>query len=374
MRKRRVFVSDKQTADVLRRTASNDQAEMETACREMAQSISQRMNKVLFGIEPEKDEQGAVIYDESNGVQYQEALTVDNQEVIQAPIYPGDIISDIFTVDFYGGDAFPMYPLHFVAPGTEAEYVAYAIPTHGAIPERKIEGDEVTLSTYRVANAINWNIKYSQMASINVLSEAMDTLRMGFTKRFNDDGWHTLLQAAKDRGLLIFDSAASNGQVTLVLIGLMKLAMRRNAGGNSASVNRFRMTDLYLSPEGIEDIRALTPAVIGEEAKGRVLVSPDEVVRSIYEVNLIDLDEFGQGQEYQKYYTDILSGSMNGSDNEIVVGIDLTHRSSYVMPVKEEVSLFPDPQMHRRQEIGFYGWAEIGMAVLDNRGLLIGSA
>jgi len=35
----------------------------------------------------------------------------------------------------------------------------------------------------------------------------------------------------------------------------MKTVMRRNGGGNSTSANRGQLTDLYVSPEAVEDIR-----------------------------------------------------------------------------------------------------------------------
>jgi hypothetical protein len=43
------------------------------------------------------------------------------------------------------------------------------------------------------------------------------------------------------------------------------------------------------------------------------------------------------------------------------------------MPVKQEVTIFEDPALHRQQRAGFYGWAELGFAVLDNRRILLAS-
>ena len=63
-------------------------------------------------------------------------------------------------------------------------------------------------------------------------------LEAGFVKKMNDDGWHTLLAAGVDRNVLVFDADASNGQFTKRLISLMKTVMRRNAGGNSGSLNQ----------------------------------------------------------------------------------------------------------------------------------------
>jgi len=43
------------------------------------------------------------------------------------------------------------------------------------------------------------------------------------------------------------------------------------------------------------------------------------------------------------------------------------------MPMRQEVSIFPDEMLHRQQRAGYYGWAEYGCAILDNRRVLLGS-
>ena len=44
-----------------------------------------------------------------------------------------------------------------------------------------------------------------------------------------------------------------------------------------------------------------------------------------------------------------------------------------MMPVKKEVEIFEDEALHRHQRQGYYGWAEIGFGVLDNRRVIAGS-
>ena len=85
------------------------------------------------------------------------------------------------------------------------------------------------------------------------------------------------------------------------------------------------------------------------------------------------LDELGEGQEYQTFFTDSLSGAVQTSDLELVVGLDQSSNDSFVMPVKQPLEVFEDPALHRHQRAGFYGWAEVGFGVLDNRRILLGS-
>ena len=192
----------------------------------------------------------------------------------------------------------------------------------------------------------------------------------------NDDAWHTLLAAGVDRNILVYDADAAAGQFTKRLISLLKVVMRRNAGGNSASVKRGQLTDVYLSPEGVEDMRNWGIDQLDETSRREIYVANDGAgsVSRVFSVNLHALDELGEGQEYQTYYTSNLSGTLGpSSDVELVVGLDLSANDSFVMPVKQEVTVFEDPTLHRQQRAGLYGFAEIGFGVLDNRRVLLGS-
>ncbi len=93
----------------------------------------------------------------------------------------------------------------------------------------------------------------------------------------------------------------------------------------------------------------------------------------IYGVNIHEIQELGASQEYQTYLATTLSISMGASDLEFVVGLDLSNRDSFVMPVREEMKMFDDPALHRQARAGVYGWMEIGFAALDSRRAILGS-
>jgi hypothetical protein len=203
----------------------------------------------------------------------------------------------------------------------------------------------------------------------------MQVLEAGFVKKINDDGWHTILAAAVDRNILVYDADAAAGQFTKRLISLCKTVMRRNGGGNTVTATG-RLTDLYLSPEALEDIRNWGIDQLDEVSRREVYQSASDgaPMTRIFGVNLTDLFELGDGQEYQTFFTSDLAGSLGpSSDVELVVGLDLNARDSFVMPVKREVEIFEDEGLHRQQRQGYYGWAEIGFGVLDNRRVLAAS-
>ena len=299
-----------------------------------------------------------------------EALTLP----LRQGVLTGDILDGIFEVIMLDTNASSEFPLDFLAPGTEKEHVAFTLPNHGYIPERHVEGDYVMVPTYTVGNAIDWNLRYARDARWDIVGRAIEVLRSGFTQKMNDDCWQTIITAGFDRNIVVFDSDALAGQFTKRLVSLMKTVMRRNGGGNSRSNNRGSLTDLFVSPEATEDIRNWNIDQIDEVTRRDIFTAEGDVaLNRIFGVNLHDIDELGEGQEYNNYYLNTLGGAVASGDVEIVVGLDLSKNDSFVMPVREPISIYADDNLHRKQRAGFYGWSEQGCAVLDNRRVLIGS-
>ena len=319
---------------------------------------------------------------QSGSYNKQEALAAQRElaQALELPlrqgVLMGDILGGIFETIVLDQSATPEFPLDLLAPGTEKDFVAYTIPGHGYIPERAVEGDYVMVPTYDIGSSIDWTLKYARDARWDIVSRAMEVLEASFVKKLNDDGWHTLLSAAFDRNVVVLDSDAGAGQFTKRLVSLLKTVMRRNGGGNSTSNNRGQLTDLYMSVEAMEDIRNWNVDQVDEVTRREIFVSGDDddaVMNRIFGVNLHVLDELGEGQEYQLFYDNELSGALPGGDVELVVGLDQRRNDSFVMPVREQVQIFEDDNLHREKRAGLYGWAEQGFAVLDNRRVVLGS-
>lgn len=288
-------------------------------------------------------------------------------------ILVGDVVRGIFEARQYSANQDIRFPLDLLAPGEEKEHVAYTIPGHGRIPERQVEGDYVQINTYAIANSIDWLLRFAAQANYDVVGRAMQVLEAGFVKKINDDGWHTIITAGTDRNILVFDGDASAGQFTKRLVSLMKVLMVRSGGGNTASIKRRKLTDLYVSHECVEDMRNWGLDQIDEVTRREYFMLPDETVPRLFQVNIHPMDEFGENQEYQDFFTDVLGGSLQASDLELVVGLDRGNNDSFIMPIDQEITLFPDTQLHRSQKAGVYGWGGFGFGVLDGRSVILGS-
>ena len=302
----------------------------------------------------------------------QRALAAALTEPLRQGIFDEDNLGGIYQRMVLAPGAQANFQLDFVKPGEEdINFTAVTLPKQGRVPERHVEGDELWVPTFRVANSIDWSLRYARDARFDIVSRALDVYRMGFTRKINEDGWHTLLAAADARGLVVNDPIAQNGQFTKELISKMLTAMTRNAGGNGQAG---KLTDVYLSMEAIEDIRAWDITEIDDVTRRDILQSAGSNMLSLYGVRIHPMTEFGVGQEYQLYLTTVLGRSVtavDAGDTEFAVGLDLSTSDSFVQPIRQELQTFEDPALHRQQRAGFYGWLEHGFAVLDNRRLLL---
>lgn len=303
--------------------------------------------------------------------EFAKALTLP----LQSALLPVNNLDGIFTPIDRTGQADLNYPLDFLNPGQEEDFVAYVQPGNGRIPERQVQADYIHLRTYMIANSIDILLRILRDANWDIMARMLEVIKAGFQMKMNRDGWRVALAAGASRNLVINDTAGAAGYFTRRLLSLMQIEMQRQ-GGNMTSQNRRKLTHLYTSTECKHEIFNWDLTVIDDATRRALYMSQgSDSAFQIAGVNIVDLIEFGVGREYNNYYTSSTAGLgqvLPGGDTEIVVGFDLS-RGTFVMPVREALHINVDPNMHRIQKAGLYGWFEGGYAALDNRDLLVGS-
>lgn len=324
----------------------------------------------------------AVVLDlmkKSGSINKSEALAAQSEltTALTTPLREGllyvSTIGGVYTPDKVEPGSSTEFPLDLIAPGEEDNFVAYTNPGHGRIPERAVQSDYVTVPTYTITSSIDMLLRYAREAKWGVMARAMSVLRAGFVKKMNDDGWKTIVGAGVDRNILVYDADAAIGQLTKRVISNMKTAMKRQSGGINTGAGR--LTDVWMSPEALEEIRNWGVDQLDDTSRREVYTATDEAsaITRLFGINLHSLFELGASNQYQNFYTGTLSGTFPGSDTELLVGLDLSGNDSFYMPVKQELSVFEDSELHRKQRMGWYAWAELGFAVLDTRRVILGS-
>lgn len=316
--------------------------------------------------------------DENQAFIAQREVAAAIQTPLRQGILTGSILDPIYTKIDSPEEHTPEFPIDLYRPDNAGEFTAYVIPNQGRIPERHVEGDYVRVPTFEIGNSIDFLRKFAKNTRWDVVRRALEVMEAGVIKKKNDDGFHAIMSAAFNRNIIVGDVNAVPGQFTKRLVSLMKLVMRRNAGGNSTSINRGKLTHLFISPEAIEDIRNWGVDQVDEVTRRDIFTADDGGLSKIYQVALVDLDELGEDQEYQDYYVNTIAAAsptngMVAGDNEIVIGIDRTRDDSFVHPVHEEMQVFPDPSLHRQNRMGWYTWGTWGFGVLNGLRTLVGS-
>ncbi len=325
----------------------------------------------------------------SNDVKVAEAAQSKWAKALQEPLRQGvfdqDNLDDIFERNVLAPGAQATYPLDIVKAGEEDNFVAYTYQTQNRIPERRVEADELTIPTYRIANSIDWDLDIAKDARFDLVRRALQVYKEGFAKKLNYDGWTTILAAAVQRGLIVSGatqagspftgrtgqgSATLGGEFTKELVSRMIITMLRGAGGNAIKTN---LTDLYISAEAIGDIRAWTSSDVDTFTQREIIKSSQFGMSELYGVMLHPMHELGIGQDYQTLIND-LGGTLPSGTKEWCIGLDLATQDSFVMPIREELVTREDPALLRQWRMGIYGSMKHGFAALDTRRVILGAA
>lgn len=159
----------------------------------------------------------------------------------------------------------------------------------GCLPERHVsqyETGQIVVPLYDINDTIDWLEKYDENEKI--VQREFQILEWSFIKKIMDDVFHCLLICGMDRNFLVFDK--DNNKFTSHMVDLMK-----DVGNN----NKSPLTHLFISPEAHKDVND---------------------VSEINDIKLMNIDELGEGQEYQNFFNNI-GGSIETHCKELIIGI-----------------------------------------------------
>jgi len=352
----------------------------------------------------------------------QEAFASFIGPVVQQVIQQAGSASLIFVDNEFDEDDSPSYPLDLYYNENQDHITVWSQGIAGGLPTSHVEGmAEMKIATYRLDSAVTFLKKYARRARLDVLSKTIERMSQEVLLKQERNAWAVILKAlaeAQTNGSVhTLGGMDSNQFLPSDINALMTLVKRINGSwagtGNDGTPSDFSakgLTDLFLSPEMMEDVRgfAYNPVNdldIGSKDTGPVAL-PDNVrndiwssagMSALYGVVLHEMLEFGNGKKYNALYKTFVdagglthlaphasAGSRDGtldlsagaSNHEVLVGLDLS-RDSFIRPVARHAdsgSTFvavPDDQfVSRAERIGFYGSLEEGRVCLDSRAIV----
>lgn len=336
--------------------------------------------------------------------------------VIQRVILQAGTASQIYTDAPFDENDSPSYPLDLYYQELNNGYVSVWSQTlAGGLPSAQDVSavQELKIATYRLDSAVSINKRYARQARLDIIAKLVERMSQEVLIKQERNAWAVMLKALGEASttpqggsaLKHYIAAGTAGQFKLDdLNKLMTRVKRINeswAGGTPADPYSTGLTDLYVSPEIKEKIRAFAynplNTVGGVRTAGgsststeSAIALPDgmreEIYRNagmqeIYGVNIVELIELGLSKKYNILFdsyiseTTTLGQAFDPSTYQILVGVDNTKGALIraVATTSETGSQFnvqPDDQfLQRSDKAGFYGSLEEGRICIDARAL-----
>jgi hypothetical protein len=309
-------------------------------------------------------------------------------------------VGNLFTTLTYQADDNPSLPLDLFHDVTDEDYVqVYSQQVAGGLPYNQVfpAHNELKFSTYTLDSALAFDRKYAKKARVDVVSKTFTRMAQEVMLKQERTAFNVLASALVGGDSLTAaagDHIISAAGANLVLDDLNNLITKSKrinssfVGGTPVGGSKAGVTDLLVSPEVVEDIRAMAynPVNTRQATSGTTSMAAPEELRSqlysaaglpsFYGINIIEVLELGSGQRFNKIFDAVKGGvSFTEASEQILIGVDRS-RDALLRPVvldegsTGELNVLVDDQFSVRQnKIGYYGKVEEGRVCIDDKAL-----
>jgi len=343
--------------------------------------------------------------------------------VIQKVLLTAGTASQIFVDSAFDEDDSPSYPLDLHYGEGEGYVSVWSQHMAGGLPTSQVEGmKEVKIATYRLDSAVSFNKRYARRARLDVVSKAIERMANEVLIKQERNAWAVILKALSEAytNSLNHFIVAANGVDLAALNKAMTLNTRINesfSGHTPVAPYSNGITDLYVSPEQKENIRAFAYNPINTSGTSQAFnqTLPENIrediyrqagMQNIYGVNIHEMVELGVGGKYVSLFETLapateVSGQTdafsllnidNGANDaagtdwgvgtrDLAIGVD-NSAGAFIRPVARQwdsggdgtFRALPDEQFNmygsRVEKTGFYGFLEEGRICIDARAIV----
>ena len=365
--------------------------------------------KIQFDKNPEQVELIKALASDNKTValEAQEAFAAFISDVIQQVLLQAGTASLIYRDVEFNEDDSPSIPLDLYYGLNEGHISVWSQTVGGGLPTNFVQGmQEMKINTYRLDSAISMEKRYVRRARLDVVAAGLERMANEILLKQERNAWAVILKLLADASTNSLDHVLRAGTPgTFQLDDMNKLWTRVRrlntayTGGTPVALQSRGLTDIYVSPEIKEQIRAFAYQPMNTRA-GTVATSgatavplPDNIRESIYRsagtseifgVTIHELLELGQSRKYNDLFA-AFAGSksfggsaFNSASSELILGIDAS-RNAFLRPVATftsfgeggnsgQVKTLPDDQfLARSNKVGFYSFIEEGRVAVDAR-------
>ncbi|MAF24191.1 hypothetical protein CL634_01190 [bacterium] len=337
----------------------------------------------------------------------QEAFAAFLGPVIQQVLNQAGTAPLIYTDAPFDEDDSPSYPLDLYYQEAENTVTVWSQALPGGLPSSHVEGmREMKIATYRLDSAVSLLKRYARRARLDVVSKALERMSQEVLVKQERNAWAVILKALGEAstGGTAHTIAATTADVFQLddMNRLMTLNRRLNesfANGTPDAAYSNGVTDLYVSPEVVEQIRAFAYQPMNTrhgygatDTGGTSVALPDSVregvyrnagMQEIYGVGITELNELGISKKYNTLFASFASGNISPDGGtfatggeELLVGVD-NSKGAFLRPVATvaesggSFTAVADDQWNQRSEkLGWYGHLEEGRVCIDARAIV----
>ena len=331
----------------------------------------------------------------------QQALAEFIGPVLAEVVNQAPTLSNLFTNFQFNEMDSPSIPLDLYYDITAPDYVkVYSTTVPGGLPTNTVTptSQEMKFSTYRLDTAVDFDKRYAAKSRMDVVGKTFTRIAQEIMLR----------QEATSANLIMgaLASATTNGKSHLLskkagetlnladFNNLLTLAKRINTAwtGSAPEGGRIKgITDLIMSPEQVEGLRALAyqPVHTGSNTDIPATDSMREAIYNnagipeFYGVSIMEINELGENDgtttsgtkdSGNQKFTKVFNALDGGEEvRDLIVGLDRSRESLFRAVAVDsetgaELNLVADDQYSVRQsKIGYYGAMEEGRMILDDR-------
>jgi hypothetical protein len=328
-------------------------------------------------------------------------------------------VGSLFQTFTYQHDDNPSLPLDLFHDITDEDYIqVYSQQVAGGLPYSQVfpAHNELKFSTYTLDTAYAFDRKYASKSRLDVVSKTFTRMAQEILLKQEKTAFNVIATALVNgstkssaggsvaKGNHIIGSTTTDVLTLNDFNRLITLSKRINAsfsGGTPVGGTKIGVTDLLVSPEMVQELRAMAYNPINSRAgisTNTTGIPATDALReqlysaaglpSFYGINIIEVLEMGVGQRFNKIFDAVLTasgatlaGPSGGNTawttaDEILIGVDRS-RDALIRPVlldeggTAELTVAVDDQFSMRQnKIGYYGRLEEGRVILDDRALV----
>ena len=244
--------------------------------------------------------------------------------VVSEVINNAPTIGNLYTSLSYGEDDNPSLPLDLFHDITGEDYIeVYSQQVAGGLPYSQVfpAHNELKFTTYTLDSALAFDRKYVRKARLDVVSKTFTRMAQEVLMKQTKTAFNVLATAlvkatgtSGTAGNSIIGSAAADRFVLADFNNLITKSKRINSsfsGGTPVGGVKSGITDLLVSPEMVEELRAMaynpvnTAAAPYASAVKDSLPAPEALrqelysaagLPSFYGINIMEINQMGNGQ------------------------------------------------------------------------------